>query len=540
MNFYAYARVSSEQQADNTSLPDQIANSERYAREKHGVTIPRANIHVEPGRTGHDLKRPQLQAMLRRLLPGDIVIVNTVDRLSRSLDDLWEVRNLLKRIGAHCWSATEDLDVATADLNKILQLMLTGWFAEQEWDKIKGRMDGGRRSRMRQGEAAFGNTAPYGFRAVKRIVEPDKHIGTFLEASTQEAEVVALIYRLFLDEGLSSKAIALKLNALGIPSPAAGRGKNSRGWYGGRVRQILKSETYSGVYHWGEITIPVPALVSEERRALAIARLTENVRMPKNPLYQYLLTGLIRCDECHHAYTAGMHRSGDRMIGYYSCEGRNHPGAFNMAERCQAPSLRLADVESWLWGRVVALASDPARITTYLAEEEAASAPNDEAELFMLTGRIAGLEREAIGLVRMRGRGEVDEGQLREAMDANAAELTECRATYKELGEKRRDTLVRQAQAKSAAERLVGLQETLQHPDLPFELRREVVTGLVYEIGMSMDRVRVAYKLAAAPLARGGDCGREPAVPTAGRIPQSPYIILTESFALSEIAVCPA
>jgi len=533
---YDYARVSTEPQANGTSLEMQLANCEEYAKKVYGRPIPKDHIHVEPGKSGAELDRPQLQSLLHRLQAGDVVIVNTADRLTRSLDGLFEVRAYLKRIGAHCISVQEDLDVATAILSDLLKLMITGYFSEFELQRIGDRMEGGRRARMQQGEAgAGGNVAAFGFSFEKRPA--GNHIGTFLEVNPQEAEIVALIYHLFLDEGLSSKKVALKLNALGIPSPAAGRGKPSRGWYPGRVRQILKSETCSGVYHWGDIAIPVPALVSEERRLLAVARLAENVRMAKRAGYEYLLAGLIRCLECNHTYTASMHRSGARLIGYYSCEGRLHPGMLNI-ERCQAPTLKLDDVEPWLWGRAVNLVSDPARIERYLDTQAQNEATDDEAELFMLAARIKGLELEKVNLWRMGARAgkEAADEALKVALAACDAEMAECRATQAALESRRRSELVRRAYVRTTQERLAGLQDTIRRDDLPFQLRREIVLGLVQQIGVGTDKVQVAYKLTAAPQAEGGALWKRTGC--ADRQSHSTNaLILTETFDLADVHV---
>lgn len=527
MSIYIYPRVSSEAQADNTSLETQIANCERYAREVYGATVPAANIHVEPGKTGGNLNRPQLQAMLRKLSPGDVVLVNTADRLTRNLDNLFEVRRLLAAVGATCYSVSEGKDVTTTDLNELFMVMVRGWYAQLELDTITRRMQGGRRARCEEGEAAFGNIAPYGLEFVKRVVSP-KHTGTFLEINSGEAAIVRLIFDLFLNQGLSSKATALRLNALGIPSPAAGRGKASRGWYHSRVRQILTSETYAGLYRWGDIAIPVPAIVTEGERLLAIARLAENARLTK--AVGHLLSGKIRCGLCHHAYSA----TGAR----YYCEGRLHPKAFNM-ERCQAPALKSVEIEGFVWRRVQALASDPDQITRYLADQETAEGDSVESELLMLSGKIKALEREQVGYERRFARREMKRASYLAAIAECEAELTHCQAQRVMYETRRRADLVRRAQARTMQERLVTLRVAIASPDLPLDLRREIVGGLVGEITVTPDSLSIAYKLTAAPIGEGGLVERGPAVPSGSQVSIGSYSFV-EAFGLSDIAVCPA
>lgn len=528
MNLYAYPRVSSEAQADGTSLETQLANCEKYARETYGLAIPKENVYIEPGRTGANLDRPQLQALLRRIGPGDIIIVNTADRLTRNMDGLFKVRSILQERGAHCWSVKDRLDVATADLSELLRLVITGWFSQHDLEKLTSQMLVGRRARCEEGEAAFGgNTVPFGYQVVKRQVSA-KHVGTFLEINPTEAEVVRLIFDLFLNQGLSSKATALRLNELGTPSPAAGRGKPSRGWYHSRVRQILTSETYAGLYHWGSIVIPIPAIVTEGERLLAIARLAENTRMTK--CIDHLLAGKIRCGLCQHTYSATQ--------AHYYCEGRLHPKALNMA-RCPAPSLRASEIEGFVWRRVQALTGDPDRITRYLSAQETAEGDNVEAELLMLAGKIKSLEREQLNRERRFDRREIKRAAYLAATAQCEAELANCHEQRASYETRRRADLVRRAQARTMQERLTALQGAIIRPDLPAILRREIVGGLVGEITVTPEKLSIAYKLTAAPIGEGGLVERGPAVPTGVQLSVGQYS-LVEVFGLSEIAVCPS
>lgn len=527
MNLYAYPRVSSEAQADGTSLETQLENCEKYARETYGLAIPKENVYIEPGRTGANLDRPQLQALLRRVGPGDVIIVNTADRLTRNMDGLFKVRSILQERGAHCWSVKDRLDVATANLDDLLRLVITGWFSQHDLEKLSDQMKVGRQARCEEGEAAFGNIAPFGFRFVKRQVSA-KHVGTFLEIAPDEAEVVKLIFDLFLNQGLSSKATALRLNELGIPSPAAGRGKPSRGWYHSRVRQILTSETYAGLYHWGSIVIPVPAIVTEGERLLAIARLAENARMTK--CVDHLLAGKIRCGLCEHTYSA----TGNR----YYCEGRLHPAALNMA-RCLAPSLRASEIEGFVWRRVQALASDPDRITRYLSAQETAEGENVEGELLMVVGKIKALEREQLNRERRFDRREIKKAAYLAATAQCEAELVNCHEQRASYETRRRADLVRRAQARTMQERLTALQGAIIRPDLPASLRREIVGGLLGEITVTPEKLSIAYKLTAGPVREAGLVERGPAVPTGSQVSVGRYSFV-ETFGLSEIAVCPS
>lgn len=75
---FGYARVSTL--AQNTDR--QIDALEPYG-------IPRQNLYVEK-RSGKDFARPAYRRMLRRLRPGDLLYVKSIDRLGRNYEEILE------------------------------------------------------------------------------------------------------------------------------------------------------------------------------------------------------------------------------------------------------------------------------------------------------------------------------------------------------------------------------------------------------------------------------------------------------------------
>lgn len=77
MTTYAYARVSSEDQNEARQLE---------ALKEHGYS--RGKLYVDKA-SGKDTQRLELQAMLKAMNKGDTLLCHSMDRLSRSLSDLW-------------------------------------------------------------------------------------------------------------------------------------------------------------------------------------------------------------------------------------------------------------------------------------------------------------------------------------------------------------------------------------------------------------------------------------------------------------------
>jgi DNA invertase Pin-like site-specific DNA recombinase len=99
--------------------------------------------------SGKDTKRPQLEAMLSYIREGDTLVVHSLDRLGRSLDDLRKVVTDLNSRGVVVQFLKENLtftgDDSDTSLSKLMFNML-GSFAEFERSLI--------RERQREGIAA--------------------------------------------------------------------------------------------------------------------------------------------------------------------------------------------------------------------------------------------------------------------------------------------------------------------------------------------------------------------------------------------------
>ena len=79
---YGYVRVSSRDQCEERQL---IALGE--------FGVPEKNIYLDK-RSGKDFERPRYKRLVRRLRPGDVVVVKSIDRLGRSYGEIqkqWRV-----------------------------------------------------------------------------------------------------------------------------------------------------------------------------------------------------------------------------------------------------------------------------------------------------------------------------------------------------------------------------------------------------------------------------------------------------------------
>jgi len=129
-----YARVSTQDQNLDRQLDNlRAAGCERIFNEKM---------------TGTKSDRPELKTMLLTLRSGDVLVIDSFSRLSRSTKDLLAMVDQLTEMGVHLVSLKENLDTTTAT-GKLMLTMLSA-LSQFERDLIAERtIDGLKAARSR-------------------------------------------------------------------------------------------------------------------------------------------------------------------------------------------------------------------------------------------------------------------------------------------------------------------------------------------------------------------------------------------------------
>lgn len=129
-----YARVSTQDQNLDRQLDNlRAAGCERIFNEKM---------------TGTKSDRPELKTMLLTLRSGDVLVIDSFSRLSRSTKDLLDLVEKLTEMGVHLVSLKENLDTTTAT-GKLMLTMLSA-LSQFERDLIAERtVDGLKAARAR-------------------------------------------------------------------------------------------------------------------------------------------------------------------------------------------------------------------------------------------------------------------------------------------------------------------------------------------------------------------------------------------------------
>jgi site-specific DNA recombinase len=312
--------------------------------------------------------------------------------------------------------------------------------------KIVRRMKRGKHQAMSEGRYVGGYLA-YGY---TYDYETKK-----LQVDEEQAEVVKLIFRLCVEDNMSTRKIAEELTVRGIPTHVEVTGHtylklnpSVEGWYSGSVRGILTNPIYKGTnrydYHGVKNRLKpreewkfgtCPAIVSEELWELAQVRLRDRrIMSRKNKKYEYLLSNLLYCRE-RESKMQGITYSykGKPAYPYYRCNGR---AIKTLGLNCDMPSVKRKPIEALVWEKITEIVTNPELIQVSLTNFEPSTTEDDLAKLAQKL-KNKEMEQERLVSAYRKGIIEIDDlerqmGQIKseiEAIDERRRELEDMLAT---------------------------------------------------------------------------------------------------------------
>lgn len=302
-----------------------------------GGTVPEANKfrEVVSGETLSD--RPEIQKVLRLIESPKYKAVKCVEpqRLTRGdLEDIGRLMKLLKH--------TNTLVITQERVYDLRE--------EYDWEAFERKLKQGNeyleyykkiQKRGRELSAAAGNfigsIAPYGYD--KTVVMDGKKECPTLKINPEQAEVVRMIFDMYVNQNLGRVTIAKRLNELGIKPMYGGL------WAQDTLKTMLENEHYIGKVKWnyrktvvvveeGEIKKTQPkakigeylvydgkheAIISDELFQAAREKQGRNHRAKPNTKIRNPLAGLVFC-QCGRAMSLrtykkdGKERSAPRLL----------------------------------------------------------------------------------------------------------------------------------------------------------------------------------------------------------------------------------
>ncbi|QDI73178.1 recombinase [Streptomyces calvus] len=369
-------RVSTEEQTRGYGLDVQDDACRAYV-ERKGWRLH--DVYKDEGVSGSLIKRPGFDRLMADVKAGlvDVVVVHKFDRVGRTGRAFWRWVWQLEDLETAIVSVTQDIDTTTTTGKFMLQQFAA--LAEMEYNLIRERTQGGLQKKAESG-GWTGGAPPYGYR-----IEGKGKRGSFLVIDEHEAAILKAARTMAVEEGMNTREMAARLNALGMVT------RSGKPWSHSNLRAKLISEStlkaivtfrnpnraHAGhgaalnkdgtAKHGPTVVIKLDPIFTPEEAAdlsAAMGRLGNGKPKPKPqgyPLSKRLFNEHTGCNS-HHVGMARTSREGR----WYRCTGlaAKYPGD----PICTCKMVDADAMEAAVWGEVVNLLGDPDRLKAMAAE----------------------------------------------------------------------------------------------------------------------------------------------------------------------------
>ena len=368
-----YCRVSTEEQSENGySIDEQERLLEEWCK-KMGYVIYKC--YSDRGISGKNIKdRPALKELLSDAKAGkfDMVISWKINRLSRKLEDVLKIVNLLEKNNITFKSYSEPFETDTPAGRMQFQMMAL--IGEFERGTIAQNVKMGMIAKAKSGNWCGGRVLGYDL-VPNNSPEEEKKGKNKLEINEKEAEIVRFIFNEY-SKGKGYKAITNKMNKLGYKT------KKGNNFSVGSIRDILTNPVYIGEIrynvrqNWSEKRRrninPNPIRVKGKHEAIIDRELWDKVQLileskkgKPSRIYdgEYPLTGILRCPKCGAGMvisrtTNTLADGSKKRIAYYCCGNWKNKGT----SVCNSNTIRVDKANEYVFKKIEELVSNEAVI----------------------------------------------------------------------------------------------------------------------------------------------------------------------------------
>lgn len=368
-----YCRVSTEEQSENGySIDEQERLLEEWCK-KMGYVIYKC--YSDRGISGKNIKdRPALKELLSDAKAGkfDMVISWKINRVSRKLEDVLKIVNILEKNNITFKSYSEPFETDTPAGRMQFQMMAL--IGEFERGTIAQNVKMGMIAKAKYGNWCGGRVLGYDL-VPNNSPEEEKKGKNKLEINEKEAEIVRFIFNEY-SKGKGYKAITNQINKLGYKT------KKGNNFSVGSIRDILTNPVYIGEIrynvrqNWSEKRRrninPNPIRVKGKHEAIIDRELWDKVQLileskkgKPSRIYdgEYPLTGILRCPKCGAGMvisrtTNTLADGTKRRIAYYCCGNWKNKGT----SVCNSNTIRVDKANEYVFKKIEELVSNEAMI----------------------------------------------------------------------------------------------------------------------------------------------------------------------------------
>lgn len=313
---YGYIRVSTHDQ-EELSPASQERLMRNYALANNIFLV---HIFSDAGISGRKAdKRPEFQEMIARAKskdhPVDLLLVWKYSRFARNQEESIVYKALLQKAGVDVVSISEPL--VEGPFGSLIERIIE-WMDEYYSIRLSDDVKRGMTEKALQG--GYMARAPFGYR----------NANGHLEIIPEEARIVRMLFKKFLEEQAAFSGLARSLNDLGIST------KRGCLWEARTVKYILQNPVYKGYARWNVgrnqlrgPTATSPDMILHESSHEPIIepqifddvqqRIADQYRQPKSrpaDFYGHWLGNLVKCSACGSSLTYSPAARGFQCISY--------------------------------------------------------------------------------------------------------------------------------------------------------------------------------------------------------------------------------
>lgn len=519
-----YARVSSDQQAEAGTIASQVQALQAKVKGE-GLRLEDEFCFIDEGYSGATLIRPALERLRDVAASGalDRLYVHSPDRLARKYAYQVLLMEEFHRCGVEVVFLNYNVG-QSAEENLLLQVQ--GMMAEYERAKILERSRRGKIHRARQGSVNVLSGAPYGYRYVSAREGGGE---ARYEIVVEEARVVRQVFEWMGCDRLSIGEICRRLKKQGVPTRS---GKTY--WDRTTIWGMLKNLAYQGTAAFGKtragnrkaqlrvqrgkpdqpkrvistypvapenwISIPVPAIVSEQLFATVQEQLAENRQRNRQSRRgaRHLLQGLLVCAKCGYAYygkkvSLAAAKRKTRHYAYYRCIGTD-AYRFGGQRICNNTQVRTDLLEQAVWEDVCSFLERPERIEEEYKRRLTVHKSGDvwESPERMET-LIQKVKRGIARLIDAYTEGLIEQSEFNPRIRRAKERLANLEAEFKQRSKKESDLNALQTVIGRFQEFAKKVKDSLHEAD--WTTRREIIRTLVKQVLVDNATVRVVYRV---------------------------------------------
>lgn len=368
-----YCRVSTDEQAEfGYSIDEQKRLLEEWCKANDYIIY---KCYSDRGISGKNIKdRPALKELLSDAKEGkfDMVISWKINRVSRKLEDVLKIVNILEKNNITFKSYSEPFETDTPAGRMQFQMMAL--IGEFERGTIAQNVKMGMIAKAKTGNWCGGRVLGYDL-VPNNSPEEEKKGKNKLEINEKEAKIVRFIFNEY-SKGKGYKAITNKMNKLGYKT------KKGNNFSVGSIRDILTNPVYIGEIrynvrqNWSEKRRrninPNPIRVKGKHEAIIDRELWDKVQLileskkgKPSRIYdgEYPLTGILRCPKCGAGMvisrtTNTLADGTKKRIAYYCCGNWKNKGT----SVCNSNTIRVDKANEYVFKKIEELVSNEAMI----------------------------------------------------------------------------------------------------------------------------------------------------------------------------------